>query len=414
MARINFKGIEEFVRSLVSGYDQLPIWGLPEDIQSLIESVAEGFKCPRDYCTASLLSAVSATRPDIKSRFLSFTNHPTTWFAIVGGASTGKSEPIKFFYRPILEKERESHRAYAKQKSEWESLPKKGRGAEPVFHHQLISNASDESVLKELAINGALTWKCDELRTTFESWGRYSQNGSGLIVSELLSIFDYDSHSITRVGAPPLWLDHPRLNIIGGIQPSVLKRTLSGKGYTEDGLFQRFLFVFPEPRKIPYLTEKAIEPSLYEAWGKKVDDLRNHDQPEEEPFFLTEVPEARKLHLEKLKEWTDRANSSDDEVVKSLIQKFGYHLCRLSMVVAILHQAVVIRPAHIRYASELCECLIRHSLKVLRLVSEKDESKTIRREDVAKLLIQWNPSLSQSEIAKALGISQQAVSKYFS
>ena len=84
------------------------------------------------------------------------------------------------------------------------------------------------------------------------------------------------------------------------------------------------------------------------------------------------------------------------------------------MVVAILHQAVVIRPDHIRYASELCECLIRHSLKVLRLVSEKEESKTIRREDVAKLLIQWNPSLSQSEIAKTLGVSQQAVSKYFS
>ena len=386
----------------------LPIWGLPENLQDVIREVAAGYQCHRDYCTASLFAATSAALcKRLSATFNNYSNYGSMFMAIVGGTSSGKTEPIKWFFRPITDKERTAYDHYRQELKEWLSRDEKERGEKPTYRHVLINNPTDESVLFELGVNGSVTWLADELVTIFESWGRYAKGGNS-IVSNLLSIFNNQDVQITRKTEDPTYLREPNLTIFGGVQPEILRR-LMNKGYRDNGLFQRFLFVYPDEQPVPLYNQASISRESKETWRLTIERMEHT-----EPVTLTETSEAERLHISTINRWREMLNNEykDIDAMKALVRKLEIYLCRWSILVAALHGANEIDEDNIRYTSKCMEYFRLCGEKTFCLLSSADdERREPTKSEVLKSLERLYPNLNQSQLGEALGISQQAVNK---
>lgn len=168
---------------------ELPIWGLPTDLQRVVFDVTNGYQCSRDFVVASMfVAAATMLGKRVSYEFNNYTNFPGLWVAIVGNSASGKTAPLSFFFNPIELMERKAFEAYHNEMRHWEKTEISDRGAKPEYRHNLINNPTDESVLHELSVNGSVCWKVDELRTMFDSWGKYSKSGGvGLLAIFYLS-----------------------------------------------------------------------------------------------------------------------------------------------------------------------------------------------------------------------------------
>ena len=394
---------------------ELPTWGLPEPLRNVVDEVTKGYQCSRDYAVASMMVATSTMLGKrVSCGFGSYSNFPSLWIAIVGRTASGKTAPLSFFFKPIELMEREAFANYRMELQEWEQTDPKVRGEKPEFHHLLINNPSDESVLRELAVNGNICWKTDELRTMFDSWGKYSKNGGGTIIGNLLSIFNNVDVNITRVTSEPIYIPEPNLNIIGGIQPPVLKRVMGNRGFADDGLFQRFLFVFPEATDIPQFADNAISDQARQQWNMTIERLARIGN-----LQLHEIDTAKQMHVDYINQLRGECNEHyrEIEAMTSLLQKLEIHLCRWSIAVAVLSGQQEITAEVMQYSIECMEYFKRCGEKAYCLIAnEESQPQELTRGDIFMLLQKWygkDEPINQSALARALHVTQQAINKYF-
>lgn len=388
---------------------ELPIWGLPNELQSVIGEVQCGYQCNRDFAVASMFAAAATMLGKrVSYTFDSYDNFPCLWIAIVGNSASGKTAPISFFFKPIELMERDAFKEYRREVQQWEQQDPKEREAKPEYHHHLINNPTDESVLYELSVNGSCCWKADELRTIFDNWGKYAKGGGGAIVGNLLSIFSNQDVSITRATSEPKYLEDPNLNIVGGTQPSILKKTMGGnKGFLDDGLFQRFLYVFPDVTDVPQYSGVQICDYVRTVWNdtcKRLADVSGE---------ITETPEAKELHIQTINRWRDHCNSQykDIPAMSSLLRKLEIHLCRWCIVAAVLSGSKTITHDIMKYSIECMDYFRLCGEKAFCLIVGDEQPKEPTKGEVFKLLRKWYGDFNQSKMAEALNITQQAVNK---
>ena len=389
---------------------ELPTWGLPEPLRNVVDEVTKGYQCSRDYAVASMMVATSTMLgKHVSCGFGSYSNFPSLWIAIVGRTASGKTAPLSFFFKPIELMEREAFANYRMELQEWEQTDPKVRGEKPEFRHLLINNPSDESVLRELAVNENICWKTDELRTMFDSWGKYSKNGGGTIIGNLLSIFNNVDVNITRVTSEPIYIPEPNLNIIGGIQPPVLKRVMGNRGFADDGLFQRFLFVFPEATDIPQFADNAISDQARQQWNTTIERLARIGN-----LQLHETDTAKQMHVDYINQLRGECNEHyrEIEAMTSLLQKLEIHLCRWSIAVAVLSGQQEITAEVMQYSIECMEYFKRCGEKAYCLIANDDtQPKELSNADVLRLLYKHFPDLNKSKLADAIHRRQQYVSR---
>lgn len=391
---------------------ELPIWALPNYLQKVVENVAQGYQCNRDFVVASMfVAAATMLGKRVSCQFANHTNFPCLWVAIVGNTASGKTAPLSFFFKPIESMEKEAFEQYRKDFRQWEKQDASTREAKPEYRHNLINNPSDESVLHELSVNGSVCWKVDELRTMFDSFGKYSKSGGSGIVGNLLSIFNNVDINITRATNEPKYLSEPNLNIIGGTQPSILKRVMANKGFIDDGLFQRFLFVYPDPTHIPQFADVRISNDVRCIWINTIEKLATFSSK------IHETYDATQMHISTINRWRDMCNNQykDIDAMISLVKKLEIHLCRWSIVAAALLGSDTITADVMRYSVECMDYFRLCGTKTFCLIENGVEPLEPSRSDVFKLLQKWygkEESINQSALAKALHVSQQAISKF--
>lgn len=398
----------------------LPTWGLPSDLRKVIEEVSEGYQCSRDYALSAMMAAAaSAIGKRASSHFGNHLNYGSLWIAIVGGTSSGKTSPLSFFFNPIEERDFEAWGRYKQSLKAWKA-DKSNCEDEPKFRHILINNASDEAVLTELANNESVCWCTDELRTMFAGFGKYSGN-SGQVVGNLLSIFNNKSIPIARTTSEPKYLHIPNLNIVGSIQPSVLRSVMRGGRYTDDGLFQRFLYVYPEQSEVPPYKEVKISEESRRVWRRYIENLCGMGE-----VYFTETPEAALRHVDAINRWRDTINADyqDNEAMASLLRKLEIHLCRWYIVAAAIESFGYWGNDPLYCNTGTCDItdnIVEWSIECMdyfRWTGEKtycliaNDNSELSRGLVFSLLSQWYPKLNQSKLGEALNISQQAVSKF--
>lgn len=399
---------------LENASDTFPLYGLPYWVQELANAMANGFDCPRDYIVPMLYSVVStAIGKKVIMSDINYSNMLNLFIAIVGKSGTNKSAPLKRLYKPVQDKEAERYKKYINERNTWEA--NKRKGTEPVFEQLIISDSTPEAKYKILSQTGAITSLVDELPTAFANFDRYNKSGE---VSQLLSLFDGDTLRISRKGETPVIISKPVYGFIGGIQPGVIPGVLGTDYFMTSGFNQRWLFAYPEKYMLTGLSEPIPE-ELETLWQDFIRSLISWEIPKES--VLTLSAEAQKVLQSFVMENKDKVNATDNDYLASLYQKERIHLDRWAAITHIIRHSTKdedisgeIDGDSMRYAVDCMRWFEASALKVYRLITnsrQQNNKVDISNGELLKLLYDRFNVESQSALARAIGITPQAVSK---
>lgn len=420
--------VEDAIKSNIvespDGVPSFPIDGFPMATRMFIQEIARVYGVPVDFPAVSVLAAVAAALRKQIYTDQRYKNYPQLWIMIVASSGIGKSEPLKLAFAPLEESDRSAAKQYESEYSAFEArLLAAGSRKEqaplqrerPVYKQCLITDTTPEALYRAIAINDGITLYRDELAGWFRDFGRYNKSGE---VQNYLSIFNNRQIQLARKGDGNRLIVDPYLSIVGTIQPDVLRSTLKQDQMLDNGMAQRFLFAFPDHVKRSYTTTHTLNPELTESYARMIHAA--------ESFSKMETPEIR-FDSEAMKlietfdhEITDRTNATTDDYLQGLYSKMNIHLQRLLLVLWFIHEGERYFPLDgeptiegriVRQAVEMCRYFIATGEKVYDMVRQYTPLKNIGNEMLIREVASRYRIKNQTELAKVLGITQQAVSK---
>lgn len=383
---------------------ELPIYGLPQEIQDIIISISKGFQSPREFAVVGTFAVISVV---IGKKVTSFDgiyeNLPSIWVGIVAPSGCGKSQPIKFLKKKLSEIDSENLKEYNMEMEEYEALPKDEQKVQerPRLHRLLIDDSTPEKRNDYLCYN-ALLQCTDELKGFFDNINRYSKSGES---SQLLSIADNTDFSCDRVSKETLLIQRPFLSIIGGVQTDLLPKCFT-ENFLDSGLYQRFLIVF-HPHKVRRHHGKSNfdGSQLSEKWSCIVASIQNHYT---NPIRLAFDEDANELLYDFGNNYVEPLKEKVGENCRriSICDKSMIWLHRISLITAIANKRDCITRADVQYAIDCVKYFIDCSMAVLERIEHSNNTKThIPLQDIVGKFFENFPQLEQLRgmMNKAIG-----------
>ena len=244
----------------------LPIDGLSEETQAIIEGYAKGYQCNRDIITAAVFMAASTA---IGKRACTddgrYKNYFPFFICVVAPSGSNKSTPMREVLRPLSERNAANYEAFREEMKQYEMEVKAGdeNAEKPRFRQLIISDSTPESRTKALMENPNVLLVSDEIATMLYNLNRYNRSGE---VPQLLSVWSMDDVIINRKSEMPQLIREPFLSIIGGTQPDVLADTFGSDYFMSSGFNQRWLFVYPDDEPPAMYSESYVSTEISEAW----------------------------------------------------------------------------------------------------------------------------------------------------
>lgn len=394
--------------------NEFPIDVFPLLFKNLVVDLNQSLNFPIDYTAISILTAVAtAVGTNVKLKVKTgWYEYPSFYSCIVGNAGTNKSHPVATIFKPLKEIDKEAHKNFKEAFTYYEGLGKeeKANMSLPILKKHVLTNFTPEILCKRLEQNPkGLAVLSDELITFFNSMNQYSKGDQA---TTYLSFWSNQSTTIDRVGNPvPLFIDTPCLSIIGGIQPRALKKAFPADKI-DNGLFQRFLFCFPENVVKSPISDIERNEQLFERYRQFIARL----EAIEEPRTLVFNPDANTLWREWQKANCDLVN--DDEGIKSeIITKFDNHFLRLAIALQMMSNpdSTEIQIEAVEGAKRLCGYFIRNAFKVFDLIQDKDEyvnSLPKNKQDLYKRLNTEFLTAGAVQGGESLGMKELTVKRF--
>ncbi len=420
--------VEDVIKSNIvespDGVPSFPIDGFPMATRMFIQEISRVYGVPVDFPAVAILAAVAAALRKQIYTDQRYKNYPQLWIMIVASSGIGKSEPLKLAFAPLEESDRLAAKQYESEYDAFEArMFAAGSRKEqaplqrerPVYKQCLITDTTPEALYRAIAINDGITLYRDELAGWFKDFGRYNKSGE---VQNYLSIFNNRQIQLARKGEGNRLIVDPYLSIVGTIQPDVLRSTLKKDQMLDNGMAQRFLFAFPDNVKRAYTSTHTLNPELTEYYARMIHAAESFSKME--PTEIRFDTEALKLIEAFDNEITDRTNATTDDYLQGLYSKMNIHLQRLLLVLWFIHEGERYSPLDgeptiegriVRQSVEICHYFIATGEKVYDMVRQYSPLKNIGNEMLIREVASRYRIKNQTELAKVLGISQQAVSK---
>lgn len=118
----------------------------------------------------------------------------------------------------------------------------------PILRRTIISDFTPEALMRALDDNqrGIVVY-VDEIMGMFNAVNQYSK---GQLIEQLLTAFSGKPLDISRCSIPvPIHIEHPFINIVGTMQTTRMHELIE-KGYKDNGLIDRIIFVYPSSQEI--------------------------------------------------------------------------------------------------------------------------------------------------------------------
>jgi len=342
-----------------------PLEVFPAKMQEILLHWSEhqGFKL--EYAAMSMLTVMAAAlgnthRIRIRGEW---TTNAALYVILVGRPGTGKTPPLESAMRPLLELDEQRLEKFKKDMEDSQEQPKGKKGEEqpeskspkPKLVKTVISDFTPEKMVLVHADNPrGIIIHVDEVMGLFNSANRYS---SSPIIEQLLSVWSGSPLDYTRVSNPvPIHISKPCISIIGTTQTTRIQELLQ-KGFKENGLLDRILYVLPKSQQIPlWKVEDCIGDSqsqedstaISDKWQKimqKVFDLDYHTylfEGEEKkiPHVLSMDEEAAKVFVAWWNNIAARNNSIENDAdVESRDMKLNTHVARLALLLQVARYA---------------------------------------------------------------------------
>ena len=248
--RMEFEGVFE---------NKIPLNAFPVKIQDMILVLSRQENYSIEYMMASLLVAMStaignAVNIRIRGGWIS---NSALYMILVGRPGMGKTPPLDFAFRPIRKHDAQAVKQFKLEMEQYNNLIESYKGKKenttplpdkPILRRTIISDFTPEALMRALDDNqrGIVVY-VDEIMGMFNAVNQYSR---GQLIEQLLTAFSGKPLDISRCSMPiPIHIEHPFINIVGTMQTTRMHE-LIGKGYKENGLIDRIIFVYPSSQEI--------------------------------------------------------------------------------------------------------------------------------------------------------------------
>lgn len=359
----------------------LPVEPFPVDLMpgvfgEWIGDVSERMQCPADFVALPMLVAAGslvARHCDVRpKRADAWSESPNIWGCIVGSPGAMKSPSLTAALDPIKRLERSARDDHASRLSEFEQsqqieqirrdaakqqakdaarknpsadLARFFEGQEaaeaPREERFIVNDVTVEKLGEILQDNpGGVLYYRDELGSLLRALSREEKVGER---GFLLSAWSGADHRWDRIGRGSTITSHALVSLVGGIQPgplSALVREASGSG--DDGLLQRFLFVWPDRDvsewsdcdRIPNLRARDALSALFVklatngSVGAMRDDVLGPERP-----FLRLSGDASEAFTEWRRDLEGKLRSGDTpETLEAALSKFRKQVPALALI----------------------------------------------------------------------------------
>lgn len=248
--RMEFEGVFE---------NKIPLNAFPVKIQDMILVLSRQENYSIEYMMASLLVAMStaignAVNIRIRGGWIS---NSALYMILVGRPGMGKTPPLDFAFRPIRKHDAQAVKQFKLEMEQYNNLIESNKGKKenttplpnkPILRRAIISDFTPEALMRALDDNqrGIVVY-VDEIIGMFNAVNQYSR---GQLIEQLLTAFSGKPLDISRCSMPvPIHIEYPFINIVGTMQTTRIHELIE-KGYKENGLLDRIIFVYPSSKEI--------------------------------------------------------------------------------------------------------------------------------------------------------------------
>ena len=248
--RMEFEGVFE---------NKIPLNAFPVKIQDMILVLSRQENYSIEYMMASLLVAMStaignAVNIRIRGGWIS---NSALYMILVGRPGMGKTPPLDFAFRPIRKHDAQAVKQFKLEIEQYNNLIESNKGKKenttplpnkPILRRAIISDFTPEALMRALDDNqrGIVVY-VDEIMGMFNAVNQYSR---GQLIEQLLTAFSGKPLDISRCSMPvPIHIEYPFINIVGTMQTTRIHELIE-KGYKENGLLDRIIFVYPSSKEI--------------------------------------------------------------------------------------------------------------------------------------------------------------------
>ena len=248
--RMEFEGVFE---------NKIPLNAFPVKIQDMILVLSRQENYSIEYMMASLLVAMStaignAVNIRIRGGWIS---NSALYMILVGRPGMGKTPPLDFAFRPIRKHDAQAVKQFKLEMEQYNNLIESNKGKKenttplpnkPILRGAIISDFTPEALMRALDDNqrGIVVY-VDEIMGMFNAVNQYSR---GQLIEQLLTAFSGKPLDISRCSMPvPIHIEYPFINIVGTMQTTRIHELIE-KGYKENGLLDRIIFVYPSSKEI--------------------------------------------------------------------------------------------------------------------------------------------------------------------
>ena len=349
--RMEFEGVIE---------NNIPLDVFPAKLQDMVLALARQENYSIEYTIASLIAAAStaignAFNIRIRGGWIS---SPILYMILVGRPGIGKTPPLDFAFRPIRKLDAKAVKQFKADMEYYNSILENQKGKKdensslppkPILKRTIISDFTPEALIRALDDNSrGIVVYVDEIMGMFNAVNQYNK---GQLIEQLLIAFSGKPLDVSRCSMPiPIHVERPFINIVGTMQTTRVHE-LVDKGYKDNGLLDRIIFVYPSSQEI---SDWQIDEDSYSSsfekysglWEEVINKICEIDFSSDESYDGI-LQNVLNFSQEASAYFTDWRNSlikninqiKDDGLVDSRVMKIPMITARLALVFQILRWA---------------------------------------------------------------------------
>ena len=356
------------LRPQVKKKNEFPVDVFPDFFQDYINHhvYIDGFS--KDFMACSLIFTISTILGNKIKMQEKWDTTPIFWFACVGDAGSNKTHPVSNLIKPMRQIDSERLSDYRKEMSqylkdfgEWKGSKDKNKGEppeKPTAKQRIVNDATVEAIIQVHSYNtNGLGMYMDEMAAFYGAMNQY-KGGKGTDEAFWLSSFNNGSHIVNRKNAEPISVDNLFVNIIGTIQPEVLKDVAMGT--KDSGLADRFLYteVFSE---IETIKPEIADPRFAEAYTEFIFEMSLKMEAIQESKRLGMSKDDFCLLIKYHNKLQDLKRHEDTPVeMINYLSKLRTYMGRFVLILAVIdglleNKEIVIETKHIENAKKIID-----------------------------------------------------------
>lgn len=355
-------------------YNQVtfPLSCFPNKIKDIVLETIRHLGFNQDYISTAILVAFATAcgkthKIVIKNTWEEF---PCLYVCLLGRPGANKSHPLSWAIKPLL---KATERMLDRQPlSEEEML---GFEDPALDGGQLVlNNLTPEAIIKVMSSQNVrlIIWS-DEISHLFRNINRYG-NGKSSDVEMFLSIWSKQNIIVNRKTQETILIKQPYASVAGTTQPDVLQSLF--KKSESNGLFDRFLFAYPESTDKAKMITDDLPQSVVEEYNSYLEKVLGLSMSiDGESTIIKFDEEAETEATDWYNRNADLINEEHDDRKRGIYTKLDTYFYRFCLILQMMSWSCgeeskdVVSLKTVKAAQNLVEFFRTNSLDVLRMLS---------------------------------------------